>query len=91
MYVHTEESITMKRLTLELPTEQYDFLRREAEASRTTVSGLIRRLIDERRDFLLREAVLRETDPLYDRRGSFDGPADLAENHDAYLYGRDPK
>ncbi len=84
-------SMAMKRLTLELPTDQYDFLRKEATAMGTTVAGLIRKLIDERRHRLFREALHQEADPLYTRQGSFDGPADLAESHDRYLYSPDTK
>ncbi len=83
--------MTVKRLTLELPVDQYDFLRKEATTMGTTVAGLIRDLIDERRHRLFREALHQEADPLYSRQGSFDGPADLAENHDRYLYGLDDK
>jgi hypothetical protein len=80
-----------KRLTLELSVDQYDFLRKEAGVMRTTISGLIRKLIEERRLRLVKEFVRNEADPLYSRSGSFDGPSDLAENHDHYLYGRDDK
>jgi hypothetical protein len=80
-----------KRLTLELPVDQYDFLRREADAGRTTISALIRTLIEESRLRLAKEAGRRATDSLSNRSGSFDGPADLAENHDHYLYGREKK
>ena len=83
--------MAMKRLTLELSVDQYDFLRREADAGRTTISGFIRKLIEESRLRLAKEAVRKGTDPLYSREGSFDGPANLAENHDHYLYGRDKK
>ncbi len=80
-----------KRLTLELPVEQYEFLRKEARSVGSSVAGLIRRLIEDRRNRLVREAVQHEGDPLYARQGSFDGPADLAEDHDRYLYGRNTK
>jgi hypothetical protein len=46
MYVRT---IGRKRLTIELPLDQYEFLRRKASSEGTTVSGLIRDLIEERR------------------------------------------
>ena len=36
----------MKRLTIELPLDQYEFLRGKALAEGHTVSGLIRNLID---------------------------------------------
>jgi hypothetical protein len=80
-----------KRLTLELSLDHYDFLRREADARRTTISGIIRKLIEDCRLSLVKEAIRREADPLYSRSGSFDGPSDLAENHNGYLYGRGKK
>jgi hypothetical protein len=36
-----------KRLNLELSVDQYDSLRKEADAMKTTVSGLIRQLIED--------------------------------------------
>jgi hypothetical protein len=80
-----------KRLTLELSTDQYDFLRREAGASGTTIVGLIRKLIEESRNRILQGVVRDGSDPLYGRKGSFNGPADLAEDHDRHLYRRDSK
>jgi hypothetical protein len=80
-----------KRFTLELPVDQYDFLCKEASAMGTSIAGFIRKLIEERRRRLLKEALHQETDPLFSRQGSFDGPADLAEDHDHYLYGRNLK
>ncbi len=78
-----------KRLNIELPIDQYEFLRKQANTAGTTISGLIRRLIDDFRFRLPEEARKNyQTDPLYRRQGSFDGPADLSENHDHYLYGR---
>jgi hypothetical protein len=80
--------MAMKRLTLELSIDQYDFLCKEARVMGTTIAGLIRKLIEESRRRLLQEALRNEADPLSGRKGSFDGPADLAENHDHYLYRR---
>lgn len=75
-----------KRLTIELQVDQYEFLRKEAQASDTTISGLIRKLIEDLRFRLPEEARKNyQTDPLYKRHGSFDGPSDLAEHHDRYL------
>ncbi len=76
-----------RRLTLELSTDQYEFVRKEAVAEGLTVSGLIRGLIDQRR---AAPAGVREDyrdDPFYKRRGSFKGPKDLSVKHDKYLYG----
>jgi len=81
-----------KRLTIELPLDQYEVVRKQAQATGTTVSGFIRRLIDEVRFRLPQEARKNyQGDSLYKRRGSFEGPSNLAENHDKYLYGRSSK
>ena len=81
-----------KRLNIELSIDQYELLRKQANKNGTTVSGFIRHLIDDFRHRLPKEARKNyQNDPLYKRRGSFDGPKDLAENHDHYLYGRDSK
>ena len=81
-----------KRLNIELSMEHYETLRRQASASGTTVSGVIRRLIEQSQDKLPIEAVKSyRSDPLYKRRGSFEGPRYLAEKHDQYLYGQPPK
>jgi hypothetical protein len=80
-----------KRFTLELSVDQYDFLRKEALAMQTTVVGFIRQLIENHRNRPLRKTRHYESDPLGGRQGSFDGPADLAENHDRYLYGKKSK
>ena len=81
-----------KRLNIELSIEQYDVLRRQAEAGGTTVSGVIRLLIDKSRDRLPIKAVKTySSDPFFKRRGSFDGPRHLAEKHDQSLYGQGRK
>ncbi len=75
-----------KRLSFELSMDQYEILRKKAKAAGTSIPRFIRLMIDELR---LRpsEDVLKnyKTDPLFRRRGSFEGPVDLAENHDWYL------
>lgn len=81
-----------KRLNIELPAEQHEFLQREANRTGTTIAGLIRSLIDDFRLRISQEASKNyQTDPFYNRRGSFDGPADLAEHHDRYLYEQTTK
>lgn len=76
-----------KRLTIELSVDQYEALQKQAKATSTSITGFIRRMIDE---FRLRppDEIKKnyQTDPLFKRRGSFEGPVDLAENHDRYLY-----
>jgi len=79
----------LKRLNVEIPWEQYETLRREASVRGTTISGVLRDLI----------AGLKQTgkghgrrsrgdDSLYRMAGTFDGPVNLAEKHDAFLYGK---
>ena len=76
-----------KRLTIELSVDQYEMLQMQAKDNGTSVTGFIRRMIDEFRLRPPAEARRNyQADPLYKRRGSFNGPADLAENHDRYLY-----
>lgn len=81
--------MSVKRLNIELPTEQYDFLRQEAKAKKVTVSQLLRDLIDHRKKSSTKAAKRNYArDPFFHRNGSFDGPVDLAAKHDSYLYGR---
>jgi len=81
-----------KRLTLELSIDQYEVLRKQANSTGTTVTGFIRKLIEEFRLRVPEEARRNyQNDPLYKMRGSFNGPKDLSENHDHYLYGRSSK
>lgn len=78
-----------KRLNIELPIEQYEFLRQEAGAKKTTISQLLRDLVDQRRRSSVKAAKRNYAkDPFFQRKGSFDGPVDLAEKHDSYLYGQ---
>lgn len=84
-----EAFMAIKRLTIELSMDQYELLHKQAKAAGTTVTGMIRRLINEFRFQAPEEARKKyQTDPIYQRRGSFDGPQDLAEDHDHYLYER---
>jgi hypothetical protein len=81
-----------KRLTIELSIDQYEVLRKQANSTGTTVTGFLRKLIEEFRVRIPEEARKNyRDDPLYKMRGSFDGPKDLSENHDHYLYGRSSK
>jgi len=90
MYIETLGVLRcLKRLNIELPLDQYEFLRKEATARGIAISRLIRELIAKHRQSLTEE--LKKTyknDPWFRRRGSFDGPDDLAEKHDLYLYGK---
>lgn len=81
--------MAVKRLNIEVPWEQYEILRREAAMRGTTVSRVIRDLIAGLAQPARRRSARKpQDDPLYTMGGTFDGPADLAEKHDAYLYER---
>jgi hypothetical protein len=82
--------MTTKRLTLELAIDQYEFVKKEADAENVTVTAFIRALIDERRASPARLRESYRDDAFYRRRGSFKGPRDLAARHDRYLYGDAP-
>ena len=89
-YVQTSgAAMPAKRLSMEIPWQQYEHLQREASARGTTISGIIRDLIAglEKRAGKPGTRKLRD-DSLYAMGGSFDGPASLAEKHDAYLNGK---
>ena len=80
--------MAVKRLNIEIPWEQYELLRREAAARGTTLSGVLRDLIEGlRRPRKGRGKRESRDDPFLRMRGSFNGPPDLAEKHDEYLYG----
>ena len=78
----------VKRLNIEIPLEQYEFLQQEAGVRNTTISQLLRDLIDQQRGASIKAAKKYAKDPFSQRRGSFDGPGDLAVKHDSYLYGQ---
>jgi hypothetical protein len=81
--------VSTKRLNIELPSDQYDFLRKEASSVGTSVSAIVRHLVQEHRLSMPKRARRAyKDDPLYQRRGSFEGPSDLATTHDDYLYGK---
>lgn len=88
-YVHGLIMAT-KRLTIELPFDQYEFLRKEAAHRGMTISGLIRQLIEDSRAHPAEAISTYAEDPFSRRDGSFEGPPDLAEHHDLYLYGSKP-
>jgi hypothetical protein len=79
--------MSAKRLTLELSSDQYEFVRQEAAAEGLTVSAFIRSLIEERRAAPARVREPYQDDAFFRRRGSFKGPRDLSVKHDKYLYG----
>ncbi len=82
-------AMPVKRLNIEIPWQQYERLQREASARGTTISRVIRDLIaglDKRAE--KRGTRTRRDDPLFAMGGSFDGPLNPAQKHDAYFYGK---
>lgn len=74
-------------LHLELSPDQAAFLEREAAARGTTVAALVQTLITACQLCALSPGeTAPPVDPLVSRRGSFDGPQDLATAHDHVLY-----
>ena len=62
-----------KRLTIELSTDQYELIYKQAKATGTSVTGMIRKLIDEFHFRVPRGARKGyQTDSIYQRRGAFD-------------------
>lgn len=78
----------VKRFTIELPADQYAFLKKRAQESGATVLSLIRQWIAREQKQAKRKTRVDYTrDLFYQRRGSFDGDENLSEDHDLFLYG----
>ncbi|MBU0567800.1 hypothetical protein KJ693_08290 [bacterium] len=78
----------VKRLNIELPGDQYEFLKQESTTRRVSVTGILRELIESYRFSKKTQRVDVEKDPLFKLGASFDsGAGDLSERHDDYLYG----
>ncbi|MBI4729338.1 MAG: antitoxin [Acidobacteria bacterium] len=73
----------MKRLNVELEDTDYRYLKDLADRQGRSVVAVIREAVARLRRS---EDVDPRADPMYGV-GSFDGPRDLAERHDDYLYG----
>ena len=80
----------MTRTQILLGIEQYRWLITQARRRRTSLSQIMRGLIDSQRQ---RGHRLRKDDPLFRIIGTVQDRAhDVAEHHDRYLYGaRGPK
>lgn len=72
----------MKRLNVELEDGDYRYLKDRADREGRSVVALIRDAINRMRRS---EHEDPRSDPMY-QVGSFEGPSDLAEGHDRYLY-----
>lgn len=81
-YIHRRKAL-MKRLNVELGDEDYRYLKERARREGRTLVAILREAVDRMRRADRPEA---RSDPMYEV-GSFEGPADLAERHDGYLYG----
>jgi hypothetical protein len=85
-------TVGTKRLNIELPFEQYEFLQKEAAERGLTISALLRHLIQARQPRPSKDNRGGCTDDSFSlRRGSFDGPPNLAEEHDRTLYADGPR
>ena len=77
----------MTRTQILLDPEQYRWVASQARRQRSSLSRVIRSLIDAQRQ---RGSRLRKDDPLFRVIGiAQDRARDVAEHHDRYLYGRD--
>lgn len=72
----------MKRLNVELDERDYGYLKDRAAREGKTLIAVIREAIAGLRQADLGDA---RNDPMYEV-GSFEGPSDLADRHDDYLY-----
>lgn len=80
----------MIRTQVYLPKSQIHQLKKEAQKRETTVSEVLRRLIDERLEPSLKTGAKRESLEKTAKRIraiKTEGPMDLAQNMDEYLYG----
>lgn len=82
----------MNRTQIYLPRKQIEVLRREAARKHTTVSGVIRGVLEERFEPARNAKRERPHETLLEfaRRVNLGGkraPRDLAKNLDKYLYG----
>lgn len=79
----------MIRTQVYLPREIYDELQARAQARQLTMAVQIREALEE---YLKRTGqaetggILQADDPIFQLTKLIDGPADLAANHDRYLY-----
>jgi hypothetical protein len=81
-------AVTEKRTQLYLTARQHAALLRMARVRGTSLAGVVRLAIDA---YLAAPTVPERTsegaDPLAGLVGCFEGPGDLSDNHDEYLYG----
>ena len=77
----------VKRLNIELPGDQYEFLKKEAAARGVSVTSILRNLIEKYKSSKEEEPLEIEEDSFFKMGASFDsGVRDLSERHDDYLY-----
>jgi hypothetical protein len=73
----------MKRMTIELDEADFGYLRDRASREGRTVVSLLREAVQRLRGA---DGADPRSDPMF-TVGSFDGPKDMAERHDDYIYG----
>ena len=83
----------MKRTQIYLTKSQKEALEARARRKGTTVSELIRNMINQGLESNQKKTLVRKKEPsMFDvleeiKKMGFSGPPDLAENLDDYLYG----
>ena len=78
----------MHRMQVSLTTTQYEFLQSEAFVTGKSMAAILRAMLDEA--IQQRQQDVLANDPIWDVIGigkAIDGPTDISENVDKYLYG----
>jgi len=78
----------MHRMQISLTTNQYEFLQSEAFVTGKSMAAILRTMLDEAIEH--RQQDILANDPIWDVIGigqAIDGPTDISENVDKYLYG----
>jgi len=78
----------MHRMQISLTTTQYEFLQSEAFVTGKSMAAILRAMLDE--TIQQRQQDVLANDPIWDVIGvgeTIDGPTDISENVDKYLYG----
>lgn len=78
---------TEKRTQLYLSAEQHAAVQRLARQRGLSMAAVVREAIQALVESTLARQPADGADPLADLIGVFEGPGDLAERHDDYLYG----
>lgn len=80
---------TLKRTQMYFPEDMLQQIRQLAESEHTTIAEVVRNAVGEFLSRKKKKKIDWDNDPLWDIIGQAGGSGccDVAENHDAYLYG----